>query len=324
MSGDDGGHSASWRDKDPPPAFEGDVSKFKSFVREVKIWQHETDVPKKKHGAKLLRVLGGPAKALCEEIELEELLSEKGLDAIMSKLKEYYQPHLESSLPRAFEKAVYGEPRKNKEGFNEYVLRQEAAFRALSAEGVTLEDKVKGYVMFRQANLSQAQEDQVVTWSEGKYERSEIIKAFRKLDKVVSEKGQKTYAAFGGEEEEEDPNPDDSEESSEEYVYIGESDLQQVYEEDEIQEALATYQQVRRAIKDQRKGRGYYPAKGSDGYKGSGKSFSGRSSGKGQAFKSIKFSGKAGGTKIHVDLLKLRTKCARCGQIGHLGQRVRQ
>lgn len=31
------------------------------------------------------------------------------MKAILSKLKEHFQPHLESAMPRAFEKAVYME-----------------------------------------------------------------------------------------------------------------------------------------------------------------------------------------------------------------------
>ena len=44
--------------------FSGEVE---DFLRDLAIWQHETDVPKKKHGAKLLRVLRGSAKAVCRD-----------------------------------------------------------------------------------------------------------------------------------------------------------------------------------------------------------------------------------------------------------------
>lgn len=84
--------------------------------------------------------------------------------------------------------------------------------------------------------------------------------------------------------------------------------LNHVYEEAEIQEALATYQQVRKAIQEQKTGRGYYAPGSSSSGKGFGKSI-------GKNKTSFKFTSK--GTKVHVDLLKLRTKCARCGQVGH-------
>ena len=295
-----------WRDKDPPPCFSGEVEDFKEFLRDLAIWQHETDVPKKKHGAKLLRVLRGSAKAVCSEIELPDLLSEKGCDLIVQKLKEFYQPHLEASLPRAFERAIYGESRRNKETFGDFVIRQEASFRELQAEGVKLEDTVKGYVLFRQANLSQTQEDQVTTWTQGKFDRPSIISALRKLEKVIREKSGKSN--FMLEEGEVDAESEGGDSEGGDYVYIDEGDLSQVFEESELVEALATYQQVRKAIKDQKNSRGYYQPKGSS--KGSSSSFRGSKGGPG-----VRFGGR--GTRVHVEVLKLRTKCASCGQIGH-------
>eukprot|EP00913_Durusdinium_trenchii_P000800 g747.t1 len=49
--------SPLWRDKDPPPSFDGDTEKFKGYLRELKVWRHETDVPAKKHAVKMLRRL---------------------------------------------------------------------------------------------------------------------------------------------------------------------------------------------------------------------------------------------------------------------------
>ena len=129
----------------------------------------------------------------------------------------------------------------------------------------------------------------------------------RKLEKVQKEKSGKHYATY------DDASEGDAaadEDDSEEFVYFGDDDLQQVYEQSEIQEALATYQQVRRAIKDQKVNRGYYGPKGST-------SSTSKGTGKSKISGSIKFSGKGGGTKVHIDLLRLRTKCARCGQLGH-------
>ena len=295
-----------WRDKDPPPGFDGDVEKFKGYLRELKMWRHETDVPPKKHAVKMLRALTGPAKAVCNELEVEALLTEAGADAIVAKLKEYYQPHLETAMPRAFERAVYGEARRNKESFGEFIVRQDALFRELREEGVTLDDTVRGYIMFRQANLSQTQEDQITTWTQGKFDRPAIMAALRKLEKVQRERGGGKHFLTAEEEPTEVPESDDDGE----YIYLGEADLDQVFEEEELTEALATYQQVRQAIREQRNGRGYYQPKGL------GKQPGGRfGKGSKSSQTSIKFGGK--GTKVHIDVLKLRTRCARCGQIGH-------
>lgn len=134
--------------------------------------------------------------------------------------------------------------------------------------------------------------------------RSKVIKALRKPEKDRKEKNGKhhlTDETFLQE------LPEGSDGSS---VYVGEDDLNHIYEEDDIQEALATYQQVRKAIQDQKTQRGYCGPSGSSGAQSRGH---GKSKGKGK--NPIKFTHQ--GTKVHVDLLKLRTKCARCGQVGH-------
>ena len=295
-----------WRDKDPPPSFDGDIEKFKSYLRELKMWRHETDVPAKKHAVKMLRALTGPAKAVCNELEVEALLTEAGADAIVSKLKEYYQPHLETAMPKAFERAVYGEARRSKESIGEFIVRQDALFRELREEGVTLDDTVRGYIMFRQSNLSQTQEDQVTTWTQGKFDRASVMSALRKLEKVQRDRGSGKRFMVA------EPENDETYESEGEgdYIYLGEEDLDQIFEEEELTEALATYQQVRQAIREQRNGRGYFQPKGV-GKASPGKPGKGAKSGS----PLIRFGGK--GTKVHIDVLKLRTKCARCGQIGH-------
>ncbi|CAL1154344.1 unnamed protein product [Cladocopium goreaui] len=299
-----------WRDKDPPPQFSGEPEDFKEFLRDLEIWRHETEIPSKKHGAKLIRSLRGPAKAVCNEIEIEVLLSEAGYEAVIKKLKEFYQPHMEQAMPRAFERAIYGEPRKAKEGFGEFVVRQEGLFRALAEEGIKLEDTVKGYVLFRQSNLSAAQEDQITTWTQGTYGRAEVIRALRKLEKVTKEKSGKHYMTDDVEYQATEEREGTDEDSDGEYVYIGEHDLSRVYDEKEISEALATYQQVRRAIKDQKNSRGYFQPKGAASAKGG-------AAGSGKGFKGSGIKTGAKGTRVHVDLLKLRTRCARCGQVGH-------
>lgn len=120
------------------------------------------------------------------------------------------------------------------------------------------DDTVRGYIMFRQSNLSQTQEDQVTTWTQGKFDRASVMAALRKLEKVQRERGGgKHYLTADDEAFEEYES-----EGEGDYIYLGEEDLEQVFEEEERTEALATYQQVRQAIREQRNGRGYFQPKG--------------------------------------------------------------
>jgi hypothetical protein len=227
-----------YRDRDPPPSFDGREEMFRQYNRELELWRHETDVPKVKQGAKVLRHLSGSAKAVVDELSIAEITSEQGVDKILAALKVYFQPHLETAVPRALEKAVYAESRKGKESLGDYIIRMEAAFRELSTEGIKLEDQVRGYIIYRHAALTQVQEDQVTTWTQGKFGRDDIVRAMRKLEKVQKERGSAKIYPAEGEILAELPEEEDD---SEDYVHLGEKDLEEIFDEEEITEALASY-----------------------------------------------------------------------------------
>ena len=301
----EGDEGPPFRDREPPPHHDGEDpgKSFKPWLRELELWAFDTEVPKAKHGTRILRRLRRVAKAAANELETSEIVGEKGKDNIIAKLKEYFAPHLETTMPKAFEAAVYGDCRGARESLSEYIVRMDAAFKNLKDEGVDLPSEARGYVMFRQARLSSVQEDQLTTWTEGRFSRDVVIKAMRKLDKVREQGGSSKKASYFDEgENQAEADYEEESDHDEEYIYMEQSDLQDVYEEAEVKQALATYQQVRRALQDQKNAREYYPTEKPKGKgKGSGK----------------KGGGKGAGTRIHVSMLKLRTRCARCGQVGH-------
>ena len=305
------GTSGQGRDRDPPPAYDGcDPEQLKKYLRDLELWKWETDVPRLKHAVKVLRQLSGSARAAADEVSVAVLQSEDGVEAIVKKLKEHFQPHLEAAMPKAFEKAVYGEARKGKESMQDYIIRSDKAFKELAEEGVALEDNVRGYILYRHANLNATQEDQVVTWTSGQYGREAVVRALCKLEKVQKDKGSKAFVQEGGETEEAAEsfatNELEDDQDIENYVYMNEGDMNQIFEEQSLHEALATYQQVRKAIRDQRMNRGWS--------KGRGKGFSKISIGGAGSKGGFQLSQ---GSKVHIESLKLRTRCARCGVVGH-------
>ena len=329
-----------WKDRDPPPPYDGKQpdNSFDRWMKELRLWEFETEIPKEKWGVKILRQLFGSARAAADSLSFEDLACESGRDNLVKALKEHFAPHLESSLPRAFEEAIYRDIRGSRETFGEFVIRMEHAFKELERQGVKLGDVVLGYVLFRGANLSDVQENQLLTWGEGKYDRATVVKGLRRLDKNVNENKRRgaTYLLDDGEvlddqpEEETQDNPEElnDESDDEEYVYIGEGEMKEIYDEEQVQEALATYQDVRKSLRDQKTRRGYFPQPSGKGASSSSKSGKGRGKGprptlsfKGKDQDNVKFTQR--GTKIHIDMLKLRTRCAKCGQIGHWARECR-
>ena len=328
MSGDEGGRQGERRfaaastaaaradyiprDRDPPPTYDGEnpETTFRQFEKQVQLWLFETEVPETKRGVKLLRQLTGVAATAVDDMEVSEIVQEQGVKNIMQKLREYFTPHLEVSLPRAFETAVYGTPKQSKETFAEYAKRMERAFTNLAKEGVDLPADARGYILYRQASLTEAQDQKLLTWTQGKYSRAEVTSALHRLDKVVRDKAKSSFQvegtyltedAMGDHYNGEEIYYTIPDEDDENFVYIAEGDLDHVLEESEVMEALASYQEVRQQLKDQRLNRGYFPGKG-----------------KGKPNYPAKGKDKGGGKrKIHIEQLKLRTRCRRCGQVGH-------
>lgn len=177
----------------------------------------------------------------------------------------------------------------------------EKNFSRLSKEGVSLPDGATGYIMYRQASLTEGQDQRLLTWCDGKYDKNTITKAIRKLDKVIKEKGGKSHFIPEFEEVPEYDTGDLLDDEDENFVYIEEGDLNEVMEEEDVNAALASYKEVREALRNQRNGRGYFP-KGKGGHH-FGKGFKGK-----------------GKHRVHVEQLKLRTRCWRCGAIGHVSR----
>ena len=127
--------TAGLRDRDPPPCFDGkEPEQLKRYLRDLRLWRWETDTPKVKHAVKILRQLSGSARAAADEIAVEVIMTEEGADAIIDKLREHFLPHLEAAMPRAFERAVYGDSRRSKESLQDYVIRCDQAFKDLADE----------------------------------------------------------------------------------------------------------------------------------------------------------------------------------------------
>eukprot|EP00435_Cladocopium_sp_Y103_P059905 s740_g21.t1 len=295
-----------------PPSWDGSdpAALLPAYEKNVMLWQFESDCEKKKQGVKLLRNLTGIARAVADSLSFEEIATENGVDNLLKTLKSHFEPHLELSLPRAFERAVYGPPRSSKESIQEYLIRVERAFVLLSKEGLALDEVAKGYVAYRQAALTEAQDLQFSTWNKGQFDWKTVTSCLRRLEKVVSTKSTGTFLQTDEHEAEEHEvqgevfvQDDEDVDDDEQYILLEEGDLNRIYEEDEAQLALATYQEVRRALNAQQKGRQYYGG-GRSGARGPAGKAKGRGSG-------------AGRRKIHIEELKLRTRCGRCGLLGH-------
>ena len=253
----------------PPPAWDGSEPglELPVFERNVRLWEYESDLGVKQRDARLLRNLSGSARVVADNLEFEKIACEDGVKKILQELRAHFAPHVEVSLPRAFERAVYGKPRSHKETMQDYLIRCERSFHLLAKEACKLPE--------------------VATWSIGKHLWPKL-RRFSSLRGVVesltsrltrhvlgswknwfqSTSWRALYTALvqecgaeaHGEEEYEVFLEGVSD--NEQHVYLEELDEGQIYDESDIQVALVTYQEIRKAINSEAKGRQFYGGEG--------------------------------------------------------------
>ncbi|CAE8581799.1 unnamed protein product [Polarella glacialis] len=298
--GGGGGGGFDLKNKDPPPPYDGtDPGRtYKRWLREWKIWSNDTDFPEKSWGTKLLRELKGDAKEAIDSLEVDDIVGPAGHLNILAKLDETFKPHMEQTMPRAFETAIYGKYRTREESFLKYISRVKAQFKDLSDEGVNLGENAKGYILFRFAQLEESDRNKLETWTEGCYDFNIVSKALLKLDKgQVKPRGPKQYYQEDFYEYEpddgnvfyegEDYDDYDAEQDEDEnFVYMTLDEMKDTYTEEEINEIFASYQEMRKNIADKKLGRGFFQPKTGGGGKG-----------KDKGFKGGKFKGKGGNGK---------------------------
>ena len=56
-------------------------------------------------------------------LAVSEIKGVGGYKAVLGKLREAFEPYVETALPRALEGALFGAPRAHKETMAEYIIR---------------------------------------------------------------------------------------------------------------------------------------------------------------------------------------------------------
>ena len=245
-SGDPGGYV--YRDRDPPPSWNGSTPEvsFKTWLRDLELWEATTDIPKEKRAIKLVQALTGPAREAVSSLTLAELQHADGYKTVMKVLNDNFKPYVETALPRAMEGVFYGQARGAKESIPDYLVRASHALAELKAEGVDLPAKAAGYLLFRQANLDKELESRVVTWLAGDYTKDVVIANLRRLDRINSsssgskamlwtetEEGEGQEVYYENHEHYGEPEfyLEAEDEEDENYVYLEDGELDAVYEE---------------------------------------------------------------------------------------------
>ncbi|CAJ1446793.1 unnamed protein product, partial [Effrenium voratum] len=267
-----------------------------TWLKLLSHWELETTLPKARWGLKLYQSFTDktPPRRLADSIPVEKMLTEEGYGLILSALVNYYRPHLDIQGPSSVDRFFYAGDRQKGESFTTFVANKELALQELEMQlGETLNTKVTGRVLLRQAHLTDFQ---------------------------------RVYGDQDGWDYEEDGHPYDEGDGESEEL-LPDEELEEdmmVFEDKEYDELEATwiqayhtaYKDVRRDLQARRKERGFVRHR-----KGYGKSKHDKGS-RGKHGKHGKY-GKGGKKRVMKGSdqeLQSRTRCYNCDELGHFAR----
>ena len=259
-------------DKDPPPSWDGKNPEktWREYRRSLRFWLANTDIPSKKHGVMLWKALTGDAKLLVDHLTDEDLARHDAASKISGLLEQAHRHISEHEDQDDFDKAVFGLHRERGQSLLQFANVARSAFLKADAHGDPLPDRRKGMIFLRRAKIPGHLEDHIMSRTAGSRNFSDLLEAIRVLarrsDLNPSSSG--TYLDLDEDEAQDDEDGGamssspsegfldyDSEDGT--LIPIAEEDLQEVYDEEDLEWALSNYRQERERFKAKNANGGY-------------------------------------------------------------------
>ncbi len=146
-------------DKTPIPTwdFKFPGTRLKPWLREIRMWQYHTSIPKYKQGVTLYRSLeiGTVGRQLAEQVHEDHICSAEGFDIILEKIKDHFKAYVDAEPEVHAEVAIYQTTRKRQQTLVEYTSLILARVRDMEASlQEELPSRFKCFLIKRQAQLT--------------------------------------------------------------------------------------------------------------------------------------------------------------------------
>ena len=341
-------------DKSPPPEWDGLYPErtWRDYRRTLKQWLSTTDVPSEKHGMLLWRALSGDAKLLISHFRDEDLLHWNAGQRIFEALSQAHKHISEFEDQDDFDNAFYKLHRERNQTLLQFAHVARAAYLKHDAYGYPLPDRTKGMIFLRQAKIPGHLEDHIMAKTNGSRNFSDLLDAIQILARRPMSQVSSSFPSYCDEWDENnnateyydirdnddnDEYYDDYKEPVDDCEWIDTSDLPEdvTFEEPELACMLESLQKSKKgAGKGFRKGKKEWSQSESrDGSK-AGKG------GRPENYKQVRWklqsdrlnrgwkdqpanmtSKERGSLQLaQVDDLLARTRCFKCGELGHLAK----
>ena len=174
---------------DTPPVWNGKnpQTELEPYLKTLHGWLATTQTVTAQRGMLIMTYAEGDLKGLINQLDMEELTTKDSGTFVANFIKEEYAEYMVSKKPQRLEEALYNPDRvrQRNEGMISYCSRRKDRFRKLEKEGWNIPSDLRGYLLYRDANLSDKCRELIEMWTDGEYEWEKMQTCLKKLERPV-------------------------------------------------------------------------------------------------------------------------------------------
>eukprot|EP00971_Amphidinium_carterae_P228715 4536933-Amphidinium_carterae.1 len=124
------------RHRDLPPSWDGidPARRWRTYRRELLLWQADTEVPPSRQAVKAFRQMTGQAKLQAESLTDTELISPQGLQLVVAHFDALYEGAMKVTAELDFDAALFSGSRQSGESFLAFAARRQLSLLGMNRE----------------------------------------------------------------------------------------------------------------------------------------------------------------------------------------------
>ena len=275
------------------PRFENSTTSYPEWRTRVKLYARKMEIQGRKAEVALniLSVLEGPSWTQCEDLDLNELEKEGGLEILLKRLDKQWAHDAKVETPTHFDNFFFKMRRKQDHSILEYVTEFHQTLRQISKHKIDLPEEITGWMLVKRAGLTREQEqliqthvgssltlpsvEQALYLIIGQDHRHVHVPAHLRKPQMAG-RWKRQGQAFWEDDYEAEENYDDEDafyqdaqeydieiqqdyEPDETYYHDEPDEMESMFDTQEFDEVYSTYVDAKNRLNQLRQSRGFYP-----------------------------------------------------------------